>query len=72
MIAWAAANPIATCFLIVVGLVALCWLGSWIMGDIERDCCDHSECERPHTGDIVVEIFESKRQSAGDGVESGV
>ncbi len=70
--AWATANPFASLFLILVAILAALWFVSWVSGDIETDHCDHSECERPQVGDVTIRVFESKRQDAGDGVESGV
>ncbi len=72
MTAWITANPWASVLLVAMALIALRWALQEAWAAVVPDHCDHSECERPYTGDVVVEIFESKRQSAGDGVESGV
>ncbi len=75
MTRWATANPFATCFLVIVALLALCWFVSWLWGSVEVECCDASECERPAVGDLVVSIYEHRRVpvlDAGDGEEAGV
>ncbi len=72
MTAWATANPWATLLLAAAGLVTVRWLLQEAWERVTVDHCDHADCERPEVGDVVVEVFEHKRQDAGDGVESGV